>query len=77
MGKRGEYTRRRGLDKAHSKLLLVQHLEKFGTATIQEFEAALPGKARDAIHRLLRELKVEGRIDMLGAKRGSRWTLKK
>jgi ATP-dependent DNA helicase RecG len=77
VGRRGEYTRRRGLDKAHSRMLLLQHLEQFGTATIQEFEQALPGYVRHAIHRLLRELKNEGKVDVLGKKRGSRWTLKK
>jgi ATP-dependent DNA helicase RecG len=77
VGKRGEYTRRRGLDKAHAKALLVQHLEKFETATIQEFEQALPQHTRDAIHRLLGELKKEGKVELLGKKRGSRWVLKK
>ncbi|ACL63742.1 putative transcriptional regulator [Anaeromyxobacter dehalogenans 2CP-1] len=77
VGRKGEYTRRRGLDKPHSKMLLLQHLEQFETATIQEFEQALPGHVRHAIHRLLRELKREGKVVMLGSKRGSRWTLKK
>jgi ATP-dependent DNA helicase RecG len=77
VGKRGEYTRRRGLDKAHAKALLVQHLEKFQTANIQEFEQALPQHTRDAIHRLLGELKKEQKVEVLGKKRGSRWALKK
>lgn len=77
VGKRGEYTRRRGLDKAHAKALLVQHLEKFGQATIQEFEQALPQHTRDAIHRLLGDLKKEGKVEVLGRKRGSRWALRK
>lgn len=77
VGKRGEYTRRRGLDKAHAKALLLQHLEKFGQATIQEFEQALPQHTRDAIHRLLGELKKEGKVEVLGQKRGSRWALRK
>ena len=77
VGKRGEYTRRRGLDKAHAKALLLQHLEKFETATIQEFEQALPQHTRDAIHRLLGELKKDGKVELLGQKRGSRWALKK
>lgn len=77
VGKRGEYTRRRGLDKAHAKALLLQHLEKFETATIQEFEQALPQHTRDAIHRLLGELKKEEKVELLGQKRGSRWALKR
>jgi ATP-dependent DNA helicase RecG len=76
VGKRGEYTRRRGLEKEHAKALLIQHLVKFGTSTIQEFEQALPQHPRDAIHRLLGELKKEGKVELLGKKRGSRWTLK-
>ena len=76
VGKRGEYTRRRGLDKAHAKALLVQHLKEFESATIQEFEQALPGRSRDSIHRLLRELKAEGKVEVTGKKRGSRWVPK-
>lgn len=64
------------LDKAHAKALLMQHLEKFGTANIQEFEQALPQHTRDAIHRLLGELKSEEKVEVLGKKRGSRWALK-
>lgn len=77
VGKRGEYTRRRGLDKAAAKALLIQHLQEFGSATIQEFEQALPGYTRDAIHRLLGDLKKDNRIEVLGKKRGSRWALRK
>jgi ATP-dependent DNA helicase RecG len=77
VGKRGEYTRRRGLEKEHSKALLIQHLKMFGKATIQEFEQALPQHPRDAIHRLLGELKKEEKVEVIGQKRGSRWVLKK
>ena len=64
-------------DKATAKALL-QHLEKFETATdIEEFEQGLPQHTRDAIHRLLGELKKDGKVELLGQKRGSRWALKK
>jgi hypothetical protein len=48
----------------------------FEPATIQEFEQALPGRSRDSIHRLLRELKAEGKVEVTGKKRGSRWVPK-
>ena len=73
IGKKGSYTRRRGLDREANKALLLQHLENFGRAGIKEFEEALPGLTRGQVHTLLRTLRQEGKIRRLGEKRGSMW----
>jgi ATP-dependent DNA helicase RecG len=75
VGRRGVYTRKRGLRWEKQKALVVQHLENFGRATIREFEDALSELSRSQIHRLLRELRAEGQVRVSGAKRGSAWEL--
>lgn len=75
LGRKGVYTRKRGLDRATNKALLVKHLENFGHAGIREFEEALPGLTRGQIHSLLRELRRAGQVKRVGEKRGSKWEL--
>ena len=75
VGRRGLYTRSRGLGREKQKALLLQHLENFGRATIREFEDALSELSRSQIHRLLQELRAEGQVRVAGAKRGSAWEL--
>lgn len=52
---------------------MLQHLEHFGSATIQEFEDALPELGRRRLQWLLNVLRCEGRAHVVGAKRGSSW----
>ncbi len=73
IGKKGVYTRKRGLDRETNKALLMKHLENFGRASIKEFEEALPGLSRGQVHSLLRMLRGEGKIRRVGQKRGSSW----
>ena len=73
IGKKGTYTRKRGLDREANKALLLKHLEHFARAGIREFEEALPGLTRGQIHSLLRALRGEGKIRLVGEKRGSIW----
>ena len=75
LGRMGTYTRKRGLDRAANKALLLKHLENFKQAGIKEFEEALPGLTRGQIHSLLRGLRGERLIRRVGAKRGSKWEL--
>lgn len=73
-GKRGAYTRRRGLDDATNKALLVQHLEASGNGCqISELQQVLPALARAKVRRLLNELRAEGRIRLEGERRAGRW----
>ena len=66
LGRRGTYTRKRGLDRATNKALLLKHLENFKQAGIKEFEETLPGLTRGQIHSLLRGLRGERLIRRAG-----------
>ena len=72
-GKPGAYTRTRGLDKEHGKMLLLEHLKHYGRGTIKEFEEALPSKSRRQIWTMLEELKANGLIRYVGPRRGGWW----
>jgi len=75
LGRRGVYTRERGLDPETNKALLLQHVRTFGTAAIRDFEQVLPALSRSQIHSLLRSLRADGKIRRVGEKRGSKWEL--
>lgn len=77
IGKPGAYTRRRGLDDAASKELLVHHLRDCRAlgAPIAELQEVLPAASRDQLKRMLQELKRERRIVLLGTGRHARWAL--
>lgn len=75
LGKKGTYTRKRGLDKETNKELLVKHIEyngKEGTR-FDELSQVLPSLSRSQIKRLLEELKDEGRVHLVGRTKGARW----
>ncbi len=74
-GKRGEYTRRKGLDRATNKELIVKHLRdnRKAGSPLSELLQVLPGLSRLSVQGILRELKKEGRIRLEGATRGARW----
>ncbi len=75
LGKPGVYTRRRGLDREANKALLLKHIQDSAAvgATLAELQEVLPGLSRFQIQSLLRELKREGRIRVVGATKGARW----
>lgn len=75
VGKPGEYTRRRGLDRETQKALLLRHIQTSGTAgaPFEEFTQVLPAASRNELKVLLRELKAEGRIHARGMTRAARW----
>jgi len=72
-GKRGSYTRKRGLDRDTNKELIVQHLKNHRQGTILEFEEVLPSLTRYQIHSLLKELRREGRVAYVGPKKSGHW----
>jgi ATP-dependent DNA helicase RecG len=72
-GKRGSYTRKRGLDRETNKELIVQHLKHHRQGTILEFEEVLPALTRYQIHSLLKELRRETRVAYVGPKKGGHW----
>lgn len=75
MGKKGIYTRKRGLDRATNKTLLLKHIEenKTGGSPLQELMQVLPALSRQQVQALLRELRADGQIHSVGVTRGGRW----
>lgn len=66
IGKRGEYTRRRGLDKGTNKQLLMKHLEHHKKGYIEDFIDVLKDVPRSTINRYLKELMVEHKVELVG-----------
>ena len=75
IGKRGEYTRRRGLDRETNKALLLQHMKQNAAegSVLNELLQVLPSQSRAQVQGLLRELRDEGKIRVHGNRRYSRW----
>jgi ATP-dependent DNA helicase RecG len=75
IGKRGAYTRKRGLDHETNKALLERHLIEAGPrgAPMTELLQVLPSLSRAHVKRLLDELRSEGRSFLAGKKRGAKW----
>lgn len=75
IGKRGVYTRKRGLDKETNKSLALKHLRDCGSegCKFEELRQVLPMLSRYQIHSLLKELKAEKKIRVEGRTRAGRW----
>ena len=75
LGKRGAYTRRRGLDQETSKALLLKHVEQCGDSgcALKELAQVLPARSKRQVQGLLATLRQEGRIHLKGKTRGGRW----
>ena len=75
VGKKGVYTRKRGLDRETNKELLLKHIRENAEtgSRMNEFYQVLPGFVRSQIQVLLRELKAEGRIHVRGMTSAARW----
>ncbi len=64
--KRGEYTRRKGLDKNANKMLILFHLQNHKKGYMHDLEDALKNVPKPTINKYLNELKKEGRIELIG-----------
>ena len=75
VGKRGEYTRRRGLDRETSKALLLQHIERnrHRGSPFSELHQVLPGMSGGEVQSLLRDLRLAGAVNAVGTTRAARW----
>jgi ATP-dependent DNA helicase RecG len=75
LGKKGVYTRRRGLDRETNKTLLLKHIQdsQHEGSKLQELMQVLPALSRDQVQKLLQALKVEGRIYHVGYANAARW----
>jgi len=69
IGQRGVGTRKRGLDNETKKALLEKHLRNQGEAgaPLSELQQVLPADSRQAVQRLLNELRLEKRIELRGS----------
>jgi hypothetical protein len=77
LGLRGAYTRERGLDHETNKALLVQHVGQNDTdgCPLADLRQVLPSLSATQVQALLQELRTEGRIRVVGARRWARWHL--
>ena len=75
LGKKGVYTRKRGLDRETNKALLLKHINdnKREGSQLHELMQVLPFLSRNQIQRLLRELRSEGKIYNKGVTSTARW----
>jgi len=74
-GKKGVYTRKRGLDRDTNKQLLLKHIKENARqgAKMDELRQILPGHSRSQIQVLLREMRADGAIYCRGATNAARW----
>lgn len=75
IGKKGEYTRKRGLDRETNKVLLEKHIKDHGRegSPMRDLLQVLPALTREQVKGLLQELRKEKRIHLKGEKRGALW----
>lgn len=74
-GRRGEYTRRKGLDRETNKALLMKHIEDNSRegSPLRDLCTVLHALSQAQVQTLLRELKADKRIHVLGRTRAGRW----
>lgn len=77
LGRRGAYTRERGLDHETNKALLVQHIKQNDAegCPLAELRQVLPSLTASQVQGLLQELRAEDRIRVEGTRRWARWHL--
>ena len=77
-GKAGARTRHVGLDRETNKELLFKHIKDSGKngTPFSELQQVLPGHSRGQITVLLRELRGNGRIQVIGKTLGAKWYFK-
>jgi len=75
LGKKGAYTRKRGLDRETNKVLLLKHIQESRQegCQLRELVQVLPALSRGQIQTLLRELRAEEKIHCIGRTNAGRW----
>lgn len=75
VGKRGVYTRKKGLDRQTNKSLLLRHIEdnRKDGSPLKDLLQVLPSLTREQVKTLLRELRNEGAAHPEGTTRQGRW----
>jgi ATP-dependent DNA helicase RecG len=74
-GKKGTYTRDKGLDRETNKELILRHLREQGAASMGDLLQVVPQLSRGQIYSLLQSLRRRNKVGLVGRKRGSRWKL--
>jgi ATP-dependent DNA helicase RecG len=74
-GKKGVYTRKRGLDRETNKELLLKHIRENATtgSRLDELLQVLPSLSRYQVQSLVRQLQRETKIRVEGVTRAGRW----
>jgi ATP-dependent DNA helicase RecG len=77
LGRRGAYTRERGLDHETNKELLFTHIRDNDAegSPLRDLCDVLPALSRTHVQALLHQLRDEGRVRLVGARRWARWHL--
>lgn len=77
VGKSGLHTRLIGLDRETNKELLLKHIKRSGSkgAPLKELQQVLREHSRGQLQTLLRELRDEGKIKVVGNTNAARWFL--
>lgn len=75
LGKRGVYTRKRGLDRETNKALLLKHITDCDSegSRFKELTEVLPALSSNQIKSLLKELSAEGLVHCIGKTRSGLW----
>ncbi|MDR3256299.1 MAG: putative DNA binding domain-containing protein [Endomicrobium sp.] len=73
IGRKGEYTRIKGLERNRCKALLFQHIEDYGKGYLKEFVDVLPNLSKSTISDMLKELAKEQKIEFVGTRRCGYW----
>jgi ATP-dependent DNA helicase RecG len=78
IGQKGEYTRKRGLDRDTNKSLLLKHIEdnQQEGSPLKDLMQVLPSLTPPQVQTLLRELRREGKVYPVGLTRAGRWFIK-
>lgn len=73
IGKRGVYTRKKGLPRRANKALLLEHIKENPGCQLQELTQVLPQLSYRQVQELLRELKREELVYSMGKTKAGRW----
>ena len=75
VGKKGVYTRKKGLDRETNKALLLKHIKsnKKTGSRLEDLMQVLPSQTHDQVQSLLKGLKKEKKIVVVGRTRGALW----
>lgn len=75
IGEKGTYTRQKGLDRDTNKELLLKHIKENSAqgAGLEELQQVLPSLSRNQVQTLVRELKKDNKIKVVGRTKAARW----